>query len=87
MDINLNPQVDKIAKVVTGQVKTREIAPPKEEVELSESRALEDRLAAVSDVRTEVVDRARGLVANPHYPPAETIAKIASLLAISFETQ
>ena len=44
MDINLNPQVDKIAKVVTGQVKPREVAPPKEEVELSESRALEKNL-------------------------------------------
>jgi len=87
MDINLNPQVDKIAKVVVGQVKAREVAPPKQEVDLSESQALENRLTAVSEVRTEVVDRARGLVANPHYPPAETISKIASLLAINFESQ
>lgn len=85
MDINLNPQVGAVARAATGQVRPREAAPPGNDVVLDESRALEARFEAAPDIRPEVVERARGLVADPQYPPAETIRKIAQLLAINVE--
>jgi hypothetical protein len=47
---------------------------------------LEARFTDAPDIRPDVVARARALVADPQYPPAETIRKIANLLAINFDS-
>jgi hypothetical protein len=46
---------------------------------------LDQALASVPDVRPEVVERARNLVNLVQYPPAETMRKIARLLAMEIE--
>lgn len=86
MDIKLNPHVETVAKVATGPARPREASARTDDVVLDQSRALEARLASTPDIRADVVERAKGLIADSHYPPAETIRKIANLLAINFET-
>lgn len=86
MDINLNPQVGSVGKIATGPVKPRDATPAADDVVLDESRALEARFSDAPEVRPDVVARARALVADPQYPPAETIRKIANLLAINFDS-
>ncbi|HEY1171413.1 MAG TPA: hypothetical protein VGH19_08605 [Verrucomicrobiae bacterium] len=42
-------------------------------------------MAQTPDVRADVIARAKKLVADPAYPPTETIRKIANLLAVNLE--
>lgn len=43
---------------------------------------MESALRATPEVRPEVVARARRLIADIQYPPAETIRQLASLFAM-----
>ena len=42
--------------------------------------SLEARLGALPTVRPEQVDQAKSLLANPNYPPAELLDRIAAFL-------
>jgi hypothetical protein len=86
MEINLNPPVETAAKVVSGPVRPKEAAARTDDVVLDQSQALEARLAEAPEVRTEAVERGKALATDPRYPPAETIRKIANLLAINFDS-
>lgn len=46
----------------------------------SRSTSLRESLAALAEVRPEVVDRGRKLLADPNYPGSDIIKKIASLI-------
>lgn len=47
------------------------------------SAALERALAATQEVRPQVVERARQLIEDTSYPPAEAINRIANLLGMN----
>jgi hypothetical protein len=47
--------------------------------------ALEKALERTPDVRSEVVERGKQLVADQTYPPRETLQRIAALLAMEGE--
>ncbi len=44
------------------------------------SSSVRDTLAALPEVRPEVVERGRQLLADPNYPGADVVQKIASLI-------
>ena len=81
MEINLNqplaslPQVHGTGKAVAKKKAAVDAA------EFPQTEALNKALANTQDVRPEVVARAKKLVSDPHYPPAEMIKRIANLLA------
>lgn len=85
MDINFNPQVNTVARVATSQVKSGGAAASTDEVVLDESKQLEARFAEMPDTRSAMIERGKALVADPNYPPNETVQKIAHLLAINFQ--
>jgi hypothetical protein len=52
--------------------------------EFTTTQALQEALEQTPDVRPEAVARGQALVANDHYPPPETIRRLAVLFAIEF---
>ena len=51
-----------------------------DQVSTSLSSRVRDTLAAMPEVRPEVVERGRQLAADPHYPSADIMQKIAALI-------
>lgn len=83
MEIKLNRNIDSVARVVSTPAKaSRPIDTGSALSVFENSRALEARLGAIPDVRTEVVETGRRLIGDPAYPPRETIQRIATLLAM-----
>ncbi len=85
MEIKLHSNIDSVARVSNTQSKaSRPIDADSKDVSVFDnSRALEARLKNLPDVRAEKVANAQRLVADPAYPPRETIQRIAQLLAIN----
>lgn len=54
-----------------------------EETQFEASRALNGSLDQLPEIRPEVVERAKRLLQDSNYPPAEAIRKISSLLAMN----
>jgi hypothetical protein len=81
MEIDTNINVSAVNKLIP----TKRSSPAAQAVpadnSFASSAALEGALKSIPDVRAAAVDRARQLIADPNYPPAETISKLASFLA------
>lgn len=81
MEINLNKPMASAplatTRPTTGPVKKTAA----DATEFSGADALNQALAATPDTRAEVIARGKKLAADPAYPPAETIKRIANLLA------
>jgi hypothetical protein len=88
MEINPNRSVDPVTPAV-GPAKAKAAAAASSESESSfeQSASLTAALAAIPDTRAEMIIRAENLVASSSYPPAETIKRIANLLAANLLTQ
>jgi hypothetical protein len=82
MQIHTNLASGGLNKVVGAEVKARSANLEKSELSFAESDSLDRSLSKVPDVRTEEVARARSLVADPSYPPRETIRRLSNLLAM-----
>lgn len=82
MEIEFNPS----RKLEAGESSTvrrqAAAAPAGETVSFERTRALEQRLKELPASRPEQVERARNLVADVKYPPAEMLDRIANLLAL-----
>ena len=48
----------------------------------ADSASLQAKLNDLTTVRPEKVDQAKSLLANPNYPPADLLDRIATLLAV-----
>lgn len=85
MEINLNKPVASVpptaTRTTTGPVKKTTA----DATEFSGADALNQALAAAPDTRAEVIARGKKLAADPTYPPAETIKRIANLLAAKID--
>jgi hypothetical protein len=81
MEIKLNTQVDPLPRTAAGRVRGREVPAAPGDAEFNQSRALEDRLKSVPDIRADKVAEATRLLSDGSYPPPVTISKIAAILA------
>jgi hypothetical protein len=81
MEINLNPQVESLPQMSTGQIRRRAVPPAANDTQFNQSQALESRLNSEPDIRVDKVARATRLLSDGSYPPPVTIRKIATLLA------
>lgn len=86
MEIKLNAKVDSLPNVASNSVRQRSTSAPLDAAEFEQSRALEGRLERAPEIRAELVANAKKLVSDVNYPPAETIHKIASLLALNLDS-
>lgn len=81
MEINLNPGLSEVPSTPPPRRATESVSLGRDASEFAQAATLEKALAATPDVRADVVDQAKQLVAQSAYPPPETIQRIASLLA------
>lgn len=82
MEINLNSNVGPVPKPTGPRPTARPANAEFVAAEFSQTAALESALRVTPEVRPEVVARAKRLIADVQYPPAETIRQLASLLAM-----
>jgi len=87
MEVNLN--VNSAAPVPTANLQPRVAvqAGRTDAIEFSGSAALNHLLDEIPDVRPDAVARGRELIAQPNYPPSETIKKLAALFAFNLESK
>ena len=87
MEIKMNAQVVSLPPVAMSGSKLRSASGAvSDEMAFDQSQALDQRLQEQPAVRAEVVAKAKELVSDVHYPPQETIRKIASLLAMNLDS-
>ncbi len=82
MHIQLSHNTGSLTPAANDRIETRRRHEPAEPVRFEAAAAVDSALERTPDVRPEVVERARRLVESPHYPPPETIRRIANLLAL-----
>lgn len=83
MEIKINRNIDSVTRVPSTPAKaSRPIDADAALSVFENSHALEARLEAIPDVRSDRVETGRRLVGDPTYPPRETIQRIATLLAV-----
>lgn len=86
MQVNLNNNAGPVQRPVAKAVEHR----PKSGVEASgtsfhATEALNVALNQTPEVRPEIVEKAKRLIADSHYPPTEAIRKISDLLAMNLQ--
>ncbi len=80
MEIEFNPS--RAASPMANQpVAKGRSAPPPESMSLGNAEALKTAVNNIPLSRSEQVDRARALVSDPSYPPADLLNAIAGVLA------
>jgi hypothetical protein len=83
MQVNPSGKSELRSGLDPAAVATRRAAQHKQEVYYSRLDNLKTALDKTPAVREEEVVRAKGLVDDPKYPPAEAVRRIANLLAIN----
>lgn len=89
MEVTTNNSLDTSMRVLASQVKAH--APKTDEqanldtAVFNRAQALDQALRATTEVRSDVVDRARQLIADVKYPPSAAIEGIAALLALKLD--
>ena len=81
MEINTNFGAPGVGGPVPPNRPAAKPAAPGETAAFTHSTALETALQGTPDVRPEAVERAKGLINDAAWPPAETIRAISDLLA------
>ncbi len=87
MQINSNNYTGNVARVAYVSNSGKAGAPKGDRVQFDQTASLEKALKETPDVRPDVIDRAKDLVANPNYPPPEVIKRISNLLAIHVQEE
>lgn len=83
MEIKFNSDVNPIpATTNAAPAKARTVSSADPAPQFEGARALEEALAATPDIRSEKVQEGQALTSMQNYPPMETMAKIARLLAV-----
>ncbi|MFO1511607.1 MAG: hypothetical protein U1F83_01625 [Verrucomicrobiota bacterium] len=85
MEVKANLNIDAAQRVIVSNARARSPQPETDTTSFRRAEALDQALQATSAVRPEAVARARELVSNVKYPPADTIQSIAALLALKIE--
>jgi len=82
MQVNPSAKSDPAGSMDPATTAARRATQPKEEVYYSRLENLKTALDDTPEVRVAEVKRAKGLVDDPKYPPAEGVRRIANLLAM-----
>jgi hypothetical protein len=86
MEINLNTNIDSVTRANNLTTQGRDVRPIKEQVSFENSNALNQALLTTPDVRSDEVKRVGyQVLGSVPYPPEETMAKIAHLLAMELD--
>jgi hypothetical protein len=80
MEIHFNPNLPPVGRTSSDRPAIKQ-AGETSDASFPAAAALEQALRALPEHRGSVVEPARLLVRDAHYPPQETIQKIAALLA------
>ena len=88
MEVNLNvksagPAVANVAP----QTRVKTLSGNSDAPQFSAAAALNESFGETPDIRPEAVDKARRLISQSSYPPAETVKKIAVLLAFNISRE
>jgi hypothetical protein len=77
----------RVARPDSGQPVARQEVTPSvsDNTSFTATDSLEARLNTLPTVRPEQVDQAKSILANPNYPPAELLDRIAALLAVHYK--
>ena len=86
MEVKANQNVDVASRVIVNQTKPRPAAVGSDTTSFTRVAALDEALQATPAVRPEAVARAKELIGDVKYPPADTINGIATLLALKLQT-
>ena len=82
MQINPNSGPAPVSGVDTAAKTVKRVTTESDSASFSHVDELEKSMRDQEDMRVEVVKKAAALVIQDHYPPAETMRRFASLLAI-----
>jgi hypothetical protein len=85
MEVNIN-NVDAAQRVIVSQARSRRAPLETDTTSFYRVAELDRSLQATPVVRPEAVERAKALISDVKYPPADTIQGIAALLALKLET-
>jgi hypothetical protein len=85
MEVKANINIDAAQRVIVNQTRARSPQPETDTTSFRRAEALDQALQATTAVRPEAVARARELIGNVKYPPADTIQGIAALLALKIK--
>jgi hypothetical protein len=64
----------------SGQQPARSRAPRSDHLSTDSARVLHEALVSQPEIRSEVVERARALAADPSYPPADVIRSVGAMI-------
>lgn len=82
MEIKANKNVDVASRVTVNQTRPRPASVGLDTATFARAGALEQALQETPVARPEAVNRARELIGDVKYPPADAINGIATLLAL-----
>ena len=85
MEINLNPNVNKIVPPPPGSARAREVKTARDGAAFEHTATLNQAMSSTPAVRREKVELGKQLVASINYPPPEMINRIANLLAMKID--
>jgi hypothetical protein len=84
MDVTLNTEaLNSLARTAGVAPKPTSGSAPKADASFKQSESLNQTLDVLPPLRVGEVERAKGLVSSEHYPPLETMRRLARLLAIT----
>jgi hypothetical protein len=82
MEVKANINIDTTPRVGVSPTRRQTVSAGTDSVSFQKVEALDQALQATPVARTEAVARARELIGDVKYPPADTINSIAALLAL-----
>jgi hypothetical protein len=82
MEVKANINIDATPRVGVNPARRQTVPASADTVSFQRVEALDQALQATPTVRTEEIARARELIGDVKYPPADTINSIAALLAL-----
>jgi hypothetical protein len=85
MDIRPTGNTDPLSRLGTSGTRKSSTPAGTDRTDFSDTTAIREALDELPDSRSEVVGVGKTLVSQPEYPPAETIKRISTLLAIKIQ--
>lgn len=90
MEVRLNIHYESVSRTANTARAANEALPKEEDLALesigSPEAPFQAELDRLPEVRAEMVERGRNLVADPEYPPRKTLEGISQLLALGFRS-
>ena len=85
MDIRPTGNTDPLSRLGTSGIRKSSTPAGTDRTDFSDTTAIREALDELPDSRSEVVSVGKTLVSQPEYPPAETIKRISTLLAMKIQ--